>query len=88
MENLTDENQFRVCTCKEDLISPIKVINKQTDKLMNTSLYPTVSIAPKDFMPIALELKAPCKNTDVEFKVYDEGGITVNISLVNMFKYF
>ncbi|XP_004535718.1 putative zinc finger and SCAN domain-containing protein 5D [Ceratitis capitata] len=80
MENHVDENQCRVCTSKESLISLFKTINKQTiaDKLM--SICPTVSIAQKDFMPqficnpcldnvtIALELKTKCENTERELR--------------------
>ncbi|XP_053964661.1 histone-lysine N-methyltransferase MECOM isoform X1 [Anastrepha ludens] len=80
MENQVDENQCRVCTSKESLISLFKTINKQTiaDKLM--LICPTVSIAPKDFMPqficnpcldnatIALQLKTQCETTERELR--------------------
>ncbi|XP_014098383.2 zinc finger protein Paris isoform X2 [Bactrocera oleae] len=80
MENHVDENQCRVCTSKDDLVSLFKIINKQTiaDKLMN--ICPTVSIAPKDFMPqficntcldnvnIALQLKTQCEDTERELR--------------------
>lgn len=80
MENHVDENQCRVCTSKEELVSLFKIINKVTiaDKLMN--ICPTVSIAPKDFMPqficnicldnvnIALQLKTQCEDTERELR--------------------
>lgn len=74
MKNHVDENQSRVLASKEDLNSFYNVINKQTlvNKLME--IYPTVSIASKDFMAqfmcntclknvnIALQWMAQCED--------------------------
>ncbi|XP_036331760.1 zinc finger and SCAN domain-containing protein 5A [Rhagoletis pomonella] len=80
IENQVDENQCRVCTSKEALVSLFNATSKQTiaDKLM--IICPTVSIAQKDFMPqficnpcldkvnIALELKTQCETTERELR--------------------
>ncbi|XP_037951517.1 zinc finger and BTB domain-containing protein 11-like [Teleopsis dalmanni] len=79
-ENEVDEEQCRVCTSKEDLVSLFKKIDKYTIADMLMTICPTVSIARKDFMPqyvcnvcvdnitIAMKLKTLCETTERDLR--------------------
>lgn len=84
VQNQVKEEQYRVYTSKEDVISSSKVINTRFDKT-----YLTVSIAPKDCILVTLELKPQWEilliqhwtrdlpdeelNKDVKIKAVDDG---------------
>ncbi|KAI9577863.1 uncharacterized zinc finger protein CG2678 isoform X1 [Glossina fuscipes] len=75
-----DENQCRVCTTKDDLVSLFKKIEQSTVAEMLMSICPSVSIAMKDFLPqyicnscldnvvIAVLLKNQCESSEKEFR--------------------
>uniref|UniRef100_A0A1A9W2D2 Protein krueppel n=1 Tax=Glossina brevipalpis TaxID=37001 RepID=A0A1A9W2D2_9MUSC len=79
-EEEVDENQCRVCTTKDDLVSLFKMIEQSTVAEMLMSICPSVSIAIKDFLPqyicnpcldnvvIAVLLKNQCESTEKELR--------------------
>lgn len=75
-----EEEQCRVCTDKEDLVSLFTIVNEYTVADMLMTICPNVSIATKDFLPqyicnkclnnviIAVQLKNQCEGTERELR--------------------